>query len=220
MRLSGVEAVSRSPASGGGAYSIPAPSSLDFGAGSYGGGDPASAAFLSSANFGMPSSVEAAESLVASGYEAAGFGSVLSGNPYMQPSMSSTAPPAITPAHLAASSAANAACAAAMSSENSVLDEEGKRLGRAIDAKLSELVPAIHAASVVQAAQTAPASMPPTAMGEAPPIGSGVAHRMHGSHTGGAAALRISRQELDTRVQQILGRHGQALSELGTPPPK
>ena len=30
----------------------------------------------------------------------------------------------------------------------------------------------------------------------------------------GAAALRISRQELDARVQQILGRHGQNLAEL------
>ena len=99
-------------------------------------------------------------------------------------------------------------------------DNSGEfQLRRAVDAKLRELVPGIRAADAVAAA----AIVPPSAATGGSATGGGAVSTSCAqfglSARGlGTAALRISRQELDARVQQILGRHGQVLAELGNTP--
>mmetsp|Transcript_37133 Transcript_37133/g.98326 ORF Transcript_37133/g.98326 Transcript_37133/m.98326 type:complete len:102 (+) Transcript_37133:1-306(+) len=75
----------------------------------------------------------------------------------------------------------------------------------AVDSRLRELMPGAHAAAIAVPATDAPADALPSADGSQ----FGLPARR------GAAALRISRQELDARVQQILGKHGQG--SLATP---
>ena len=181
MRLSGVEAVTRSPGvqyAGAGAdlatfnpYAPAADASMyGMGAGMYGDGS------------GMPSAGGAVDS---------GCGAT----PFMgREVMSATAPASIPhpmgmdPVSVAA--AASAATSAAAAGAADGLGAEGA-LGRAVDARLRDLVPAIHSATASAPSATPAAGAP--------------------GRKSGAAALRISRQELDARVQQILGRHGHSL---------
>ena len=81
----------------------------------------------------------------------------------------------------------------------------------AVDSTLRDLLPTASAGSTASAADAdAAAELPSAAAGSY--FGASLAS---GSGGGGASALRISRQELDARVQQILGRHGQALATPG-----
>jgi len=98
------------------------------------------------------------------------------------------------------------------------------RCSAAVDTKLQQLVPALHAASL--AAPPAPALSGNAALGAAGlsdaadslsvsqlATASYDTSRVGGEQqVRGSAALRLSRQELDARVQQILGRHGRSLS--------
>lgn len=98
------------------------------------------------------------------------------------------------------------------------------RCSAAVDTKLQQLVPALHAASL--AAPPASAWSGNVALGAAgvsdvadplsvsqPPAALHSTSRVGGEQqVRGSAALRLSRQELDARVQQILGRHGRSLS--------
>ena len=134
-------------------------------------------------------------------YGPAGGGGGGGGGYGMQEAYSSTAPPVL-------STPAGAGGAGPSSDAQLEVGSQQQALGRAVDAKLKELVPTIHAQTTIAAA-TAGASTPAA---EAPASAGGSEFGLpSSSRKTGAAALRISRQELDQRVQQILGRHGQSL---------
>lgn len=274
MRVSGVEAVARSPVVAPGsaaAFPLPTPGYSDplsaGGVGAFPGGTCASHGYAppsaccgggAAAGGGAPydNSAEAAAYAAAaglSGVESLGVGDLgygadpasvygaTSSDAYgmCRAAYAATAPPALpamTPAAVASAAAMSAGVLPSSAADGSADDSDEAKLARAVDSKLKDLVPAIHAVSVVHAAATAPpgslgldsagrggeASASAPMSGRAgggsefglPQPGSGAQRRS------GAAALRISRQELDSRVQQILGRHGQALAELGGGTPK
>ena len=200
MRLSGVEAVARNPISVTGGVQ---------GVSDYGGIAGLAAGGMAAA-FAYPPPPPPAEY----GYDAAagggmeygpaggGGGGGGGGGVYgMQEAYSSTAPPVL-------STPAGAGGAGPSSDAQLEVGSQQQALGRAVDAKLKELVPTIHAQTTIAAA-TAGASTPAA---EAPASAGGSEFGLpSSSRKTGAAALRISRQELDQRVQQILGRHGQSL---------
>jgi hypothetical protein len=176
------------------------------------GGAAASLPPMPSAGYGLPSAFGGDGSYAPSGHEA------LLAATCGYDALSATAPLAMcTPAMAAMGGASQQPFG-----EDEMADGG---LGRAVDAKLRELVPALHVAAAASAPPLPPAP-PPAAepadvsagLASTAPAGTqfGLPQRARNS---GAAALRISRQELDARVQQILGRHGQALAELGSAAP-
>ena len=182
MRLSGVEAVARSPLQGASGLSAAAAVAAGDGGGAaeYIGGFPYGAP-----SYGVP------------GGDAA----------FMQPAYTATAPPVLgggddgglaTPYPAAAAAAAATAPAAGGGSSSEAAeaadDAASARLGGAVEAKLRELVPG--------------AATPAATLPAATEFGLPAARRT-------AAQLRVSQGELDARVAQILGKHGQALAMLG-----
>ena len=190
MRLSGVEAVTRSPSA---VYAAAGADLATFNPYAPAAGAPG----LDASMYGMGAAMCGPDYGDGSGMPSAG-GAVDSGcgaAPFMSREvMSATAPASIPhplgmdPVTVAAASAAAASAAAAGAADG--LGAEGA-LGRAVDARLRDLVPAIHSATASAPSATPAAGAP--------------------GRKSGAAALRISRQELDARVQQILGRHGHSL---------
>ena len=76
-------------------------------------------------------------------------------------------------------------------------------LSEAIDSRLRELVPSIRAAALV-----APAAEVANAPADGSSCASGTQFGLPAAPQRVTSALRVSRQELDARVQQILGKHG------------
>uniref|UniRef100_A0A7S3AZG2 Uncharacterized protein n=1 Tax=Haptolina ericina TaxID=156174 RepID=A0A7S3AZG2_9EUKA len=219
MRLSGVEAVARSPLSST-PYQAPPqyaqpypPNSVGtFSAhgwpGGAGVGDNETFGGVAPETWGGGMVDEAALGSYADGLYGAGEGSYGSGGgglgggasapPFMSESMASTAPPMQMPGMAGGA--------------GRVVETWDAGTQGAVDAKLRELVPSMRAAGTACAAA---ASVAAAAGGL--PEGAGAQFGLH--PRGGTSSLRISRQELDARVQQILGRHGQAPAggDLSTP---
>lgn len=217
MRLSGVEAVARSPLPAGGgmgmgsAFSAEFNGAYDGSAGDpYGGSDP-----FGVDSYGPYAASEMMVPQVAAEHGERAGGTSAGGGEGDQP----LSTPAVQPSAMATAIAnAMETPSGGASGVGESPDAGSGELGAAVDARLKELVPSIHAASIAASAvQTAPpattsAASQPATSSDAEYAGTVPAPR---TNRGAAANLRISQQELDARVQQILGRHGQALAVLG-----
>ena len=102
-------------------------------------------------------------------------------------------------------------------------DPHATLLSAAVDSRLRELVPSIRTAAF--AAPAADAYLSGSAHDEPAPEPTSQFGQPSAIRGRATASLRISRQELDARVQQILGKHGHGYlptgnSAISTPGPK
>jgi|EP00900_Chrysochromulina_parva_P003019 hypothetical protein len=214
MRLSGVEAVARSPlgtAYGGappygGMHSAPAPEPAPYG---------------TSANlFGTDSYQSGADAYYTRAYDGGVLGGDGGASAYVEGLLSGSRGGVPPPFMVEAMAAASAPPTAGPSGG---ADPNATSLSAAVDSRLRELVPSIRTAAF--AAPAADAYLSGSAHDEPAPEPSSQFGQPSASRGRATASLRISRQELDARVQQILGKHGHGYlpsghSAISTPGPK
>ncbi|KOO25040.1 hypothetical protein Ctob_008996 [Chrysochromulina tobinii] len=214
MRLSGVEAVARSPlgtAYGGappygGMHSAPAPEPAPYG---------------TSANlFGTDSYQSGADAYYTRAYDGGVLGGDGGASAYVEGLLSGSRGGVPPPFMVEAMAAASAPPTAGPSGG---ADPNATSLSAAVDSRLRELVPSIRTAAF--AAPAADTYLSGSAHDEPAPEPSSQFGQPSASRGRATASLRISRQELDARVQQILGKHGHGYlpsghSAISTPGPK
>ena len=214
MRLSGVEAVARSPlgtAYGGappygGMRSAPAPEPTPYG---------------TRANlFGTDSYQSGADAFYTRAYDGGTLGADGGASAYVEGLLSGSRggvpPPFMVEAMAAAAEPPTAG-------PSGGADPHATLLSAAVDSRLRERVPSIRTAAF--AAPAADAYLSGSAHDEPAPEPTSQFGQPSAIRGRATASLRISRQELDARVQQILGKHGHGYlptgnSAISTPGPK
>ena len=191
MRLSGVEAVARTPLAPAGLF---APTSLPSGV-------PASSGYAAASSYPEYATAEyAGSSADAASVEAAATAAAAyepTSLSYADAMLGGRALPTVPSTPLGGYGASDRS--AWRGETHDALESTLQSLlpSRSAPASDAQPVPAVESSTTSQFASTLTSDAEP---------------RGAGTSAAGVSALRISRQELDARVQQILGRHGQSLS--------